>query len=318
MTSTDVETGNVVTRRYARTVAASTRVRWEIEPDVLRGRRPDFERKFLPDDLTLVHELAFLDACEVRFASQVQGRTYAHMLEILERCIGAKSLEISRMYWFGDRDALAALVRFADDELKHQELFRRLADLAGHGMPAGYAFRPRATDLGDMLLGRSTWAAIGLTLGVELFTLAHYRATLEREEGLCALWKDVLLCHWKEELQHAILHELEWRNEDSRLTFTQRDEAVRDFIAIAGALDAMLQVQALSDSTYFADNAGREFSEAERHAIRTHWLCAYRAQYLVAGIREPRFQETLRALVTLGQLQRIDKLVASLRVSAGD
>lgn len=318
MTSIDVETGNVVTQRYARTVAASTRVRWEIDPDVLRGRRPDFERKFLPDDLSLVHELPFLDACEVRFASQVQGRTYAHMLEILERCIGAKSLELSRMYWFGDSDALAALVRFADDELKHQELFRRLADLVGRGMPPGYAFRPRATDLGDLLLGRSTWAAIGLTLGVELFTLTHYRATIEREDGLCGLWKDVLLYHWKEESQHAILHELEWRNEDSRLTFSQRDEAVRDFIAIAGALDAMLQVQAQSDAAYFAANAGREFDEAQRHAIRSHWLRAYRGQYLVAGIREPRFQETLRALVTMGQLQRIDKLVATLRASPAD
>ena len=35
-------------------------------------------------------------------------------------------LEVSRDHWLGDQIALEALVRFTDEELKHQELFRRI------------------------------------------------------------------------------------------------------------------------------------------------------------------------------------------------
>ena len=61
------------TDRYARAVAASRRVRWDIDADVIRGRTFDFARKFLPDGLTHATRIDFLDAAQRRFLSQVQG-----------------------------------------------------------------------------------------------------------------------------------------------------------------------------------------------------------------------------------------------------
>ena len=40
--------------RYARCIDASKRVRWDIDTDVIRGRRFDLSKKFLPDGLSLV------------------------------------------------------------------------------------------------------------------------------------------------------------------------------------------------------------------------------------------------------------------------
>ena len=40
-------------QRYARSVEASKRVRWDVEADVIRGRRFDTAHKFLPDGLAL-------------------------------------------------------------------------------------------------------------------------------------------------------------------------------------------------------------------------------------------------------------------------
>ena len=74
----------------------------------------------------------------------MQGRTYANMFGLVERFIGAKMLEVSRDHWFGDQVALEALVRFTDEEMKHQELFRRIERLVGAAMPAGYRFDVRA------------------------------------------------------------------------------------------------------------------------------------------------------------------------------
>ncbi len=51
---------------------------------------------------------------------------------------------------------------------------------------------------------------LALTLDIELFTQAHYRASIEPDADLSPLWKDVFLFHWREESQHAILDELEF------------------------------------------------------------------------------------------------------------
>src|ERR1700756_832476 len=130
----------VDTDRFARCIQASKQVRWDIEADVIRGRQFDTTQKFLPDGLSKVQELAFLTPAEQRYVSQIQGRTYANIFGLAERFINAKVLEISRDHWFGDQIALEALVRFSDEELKHQALFRRIDDMVGATLPDGYRF----------------------------------------------------------------------------------------------------------------------------------------------------------------------------------
>jgi hypothetical protein len=187
------------TRRYAKCIEVSKRIRWDIDRDVIRDRQFDFSKKFLPDGLSKVGRLGFLTTYERRLLSQIQGRTYANMFGLVERFIGAKILEVSRDHWLGDQTALEALVRFTDEELKHQELFRRIERLTAEGMPAGYRFLPQPNDVASVVLGKSTWAVLALTCLIELFTQTHYRESIAPDENLSELYKDVFLIHWKEE-----------------------------------------------------------------------------------------------------------------------
>src|SRR5947208_3007238 len=129
--------------QYAKCIEASKRIRWDIDRDVIRERTFDFDHEFLPEGLSRVGTLSFLSRNERRLLSQVQGRTYVNMFGLVERFIGAKMLEVSRDHWLGDQVALEALVRFTDEELKHQVLFRRLESLIANGMPPGYRFLPQ-------------------------------------------------------------------------------------------------------------------------------------------------------------------------------
>src|SRR6476661_3962311 len=124
--------------RYARCIQTSKRVRWDLDEDVIRGRRFDAAHKFLPDGLSLADAFTTLSADERRFVSQIQGRTYANVFGLVERFINAKVLELSEDHWFGDQVALEALVRFSDEELKHQALFHRIETLIAEAMPEGY------------------------------------------------------------------------------------------------------------------------------------------------------------------------------------
>lgn len=301
------------TPRYAKTIEVSKRIRWDIDLDVIRGRRFDLAHTFLPDGLSLADELPFLEPAQHRFLSQVQGRTYANMFGLVERFIGAKMLELSRDHWLGDQTALEAIVRLTDEELKHQELFRRIERLVAADMPSGYRFDVSPNDVAAFVLGKCTWAVLALTCHIELFSQAHYRASIADAEGLSPLFKDVFLFHWREESQHAVIDELEWAREDARLASdTERDAAVDDLIALVGGVDGILQAQAKADAAYFLQACGMA-AEGE-HAGQVHdtLLKAYRWQYIVSGTLEPRFQQLLGGLVSAAQMARIQAALAPL------
>ena len=298
--------------RYERTIETSKRVRWDIEKDVIRARRFDTTHKFLPDGLSLVDAFTTLSPGEKRFVSQIQGRTYANIFGLVERFINAKVLELSHDHWFGDQIALEALVRFSDEELKHQALFRRIDAMIDDVLPAGYRFDIDPNGVARAVLGKSTWAVLGLTLDIELFTQLHYRQSIDPDAELSELFKDVFLYHWREESQHAILDELEWVRVDAALTAEQRDRAVDELIELVAAVDGILQIQAKADAMYFAATCGRAVGEAEAQMIEAAFLKAYRWQYIHSGVQHPQFGKVLSSLITEKQGQRIQAALATL------
>jgi hypothetical protein len=290
---------------YAKVIANSKRVRWDIDCDVIRGRRFDLEKLFLPAGLSLVNELEFLTPDDQRLLSQVQGRSYAYLFGLVERFIGAKVIDVSRQHALGDQVAMEALVRMADEELKHQELFRRLETLMADDMPGGYVATAEPNAVAAAVLSKSSWSVLALTLDIELFTLAHYRASIEPQSDLCELWKDVFLAHWKEESQHAVLDELEFLRENARLNAAERDAAVGDLIDLVVAVDGILQMQARADAAYFHSIAGARITDAQRRAVADVILKAYRWQYIVSGVTEGRFQKVLFGVLDEKQAARV-------------
>ena len=179
----------------------------------------------------------------------------------MERFINCKVLELSKFHWTGDQVALEALVRFSDEELKHQELFRRIERMIASKMPPGYNFLPEPNAVAAAVLSKSTWAVLGVTLMIELFTQTHYLKSIQPDSQLSPLFKDVFLYHWKEESQHARIDELEWVRENARLSAEERDQAVDDMIALVGAVDGIVCAQAAADVRYFLTVKAPNLSE---------------------------------------------------------
>ena len=300
------------TARYARCIKASKKASWEIDRDVLRGREFDFSHKFLPDGLSKVDELAFLTEAERRSLSQVQGRTYAYLFGLVERFIGAKILDQSREHYLGDQVALEALVRFGDEELKHQELFRRVEALIAHSMPSGYSTVADPNEVARVVLSKSTWAVLALTCHIELFVQSHYEHSIDQDASVSPLFKDIFRFHWRDECQHVILDELEWRRVDARLTPEERDAAVSDLIDLVGAVDGIVQGQAAVDSAYFLRLCDRNFRDDEQHAIKDLLVKAYRWQYIVSGVQHRHFGRLLTEFTTTAQMQRIQNALAPI------
>jgi hypothetical protein len=148
---------------------------------------------------------------------------------------------------------------------------------------------------------------LALTCHIELFTQTHYRASIGAgDDGdVSELYQDVFLFHWKEESQHAVLDELEWQREDKKLSPAQRDAAVDDLIALVGGVDGLLQAQAAADAAYVVQSLQLAQGSAQAAAVQEVMLKAYRWQYIVSGVQEPRFQQLLASMVTEAQMARV-------------
>jgi hypothetical protein len=300
------------TARYARCIKASKKNAWEIDRDVLRGRDFCFEHKFLPDGLSKIDELDFLTDGERRALSHVQGRTYAYLFGLVERFIGAKVLDQSREHWLGDQVALEALVRFGDEELKHQELFRRVEALIDRGLPEGYSRVADPNEVARVVLSKHTWAVLALTCHIELFVQSHYEQSIDPDDSLSPLFKDIFRFHWRDECQHVVLDELEWRRVNARLTPAEHDAAVNDLIDLVAAVDGIVCAQAAVDCAYFLKLCERDLSAAEQAAVKELLVKAYRWQYIVSGVEHRHFGRLLTELTTPAQMSRVQSALAPI------
>jgi len=298
--------------RYAQCVRLSKKAEWQIDRDLLQGRTFDFSRKFLPDGLSLIDRLSFLSEDEARLLSQIEGRTYAYVFGLVERFISAKMLDQGRAHVFGDQLALEALVRFSNDEIKHQELFRRMEAMIGPHMPAGYRQVADPNDVARAVLAASTWSVLALTCHIELFVQSHYAESIAPRDELCPVFRDVFKYHWTDESQHVVLDELEWKDEHAKLSPAERDQAVNDLIALVAAVDGILQAQSASDADYFIRSVSRPFSVEETAQIKTSVLTAYRWQYIISGVRHPHFGRLLASMTTPAQMSQIQTALAPI------
>jgi hypothetical protein len=201
------------------------------------------------------------------------------------------------------------MIRFSDEELKHQALFRRVEALAAAVMPPGYRCVADGNAIAQVVLGKSTWAVLALTCHVEIFTLVHYKKSIAAER-LDELWKDVFLFHWKEESQHAILDVLEWKRCDANVSAAERERGVDELIELVVAVDGVLQAQAAADADYFLGHG--DYTPAQAQAVRDVLLKAYRWQYIVSGVQEGSFVGHLEELLTPAQLGKITSALAPL------
>ena len=258
------------TAKYVRSIEASRR-----DPLGDRSRRHQAAAASIGGASTCPTGCRWCASCrcrtaEARFASQIQGRTYANVFGLVERFITAKLLEVGPGHALGDQHALEALVRFSDEEIKHQELFRRIEahDRRDHAGRLRVRRRSRRRSRAQCCRTR-TWAVLVLTLHIELFVQLHYRAEHRAGRRACReLFKDVFLFHWKDECQHADARRAGTEAPRRHCsTLRSASAAVDDFIAAGSAVDGILQGQARPMPRYFAAHCGRARRGAEAAAI---------------------------------------------------
>src|SRR5437879_6114167 len=109
---------------YQTCLDGSIRNAWTVE-DCFQGRDFDFTKSFLPDRIAGVGSISCLSDDEKRILNQIRSNTYCHIFAFVEEYIVPMVLEHASGDVYGDETRLWSLLRFAEEEVKHQQMLRR-------------------------------------------------------------------------------------------------------------------------------------------------------------------------------------------------
>jgi hypothetical protein len=272
---------------------------WTVE-DCFRGRDFDFDKPFLPDRIAGVDAIGCLTADEKRLLNQIRGNSYCHIFAFVEEYIVPLVIDGARTDVYGDETRLWALLRFAEEEVKHQEMLRRASEQiqAGFGVACGLV--PGREAVAQVVLDASPLTALLLTSMIEWFTQLHYTEHVRDGAELDELFRDILRFHWIDESRHARLDSLLIDEIAGELTADEREQAIDRLLDLGGAVDGLLAQQIELDVDALQQVAGRTFTDDERDEIRTHQRRAYRWTFLVSGLRHPNFVRIVEQLTADG------------------
>lgn len=298
---------------YESCIRASEKVAWKLDDVFPADMKLDYGLRFLPDAITGTERLSFLSADEKLKLNQITGNSYLYLFYFVEEYIIASVVKHANAEMFGDPAALRALLRFADEEVKHQLLFMRFREAFDRGfhVPCDVIDGPQA--VAEVILGKTPMAVLLTTLHLELVTQQHYVEGFRDGEakGLDPFFASLLKNHWLEESQHAKIDALELAKLARDAMPAMIETAVDDYLFILRAFAGLLAQQGSLDVTSLERATGRTYSEDERKAIAEAQTHAYRHALIVMGIQNGSFQKYLEQFSATGKA-RVDAAMGEL------
>lgn len=255
---------------YESCVAISERVAWKIADVLPPGARLDFTKKFLPDSLVSAAAISFLSDDEKLKLNQIRGNSYAYLFGFVEEYIIAMTTKHATAEVFGDLDALRALLRFSEEEVKHQKLFQLFNKLFEEQLGHAPGFIGAPVAVAETILRNSPMGVLLITLHLELMTQCHWVEFVGRAGGdgeLDPLFKSLLKNHWLEEAQHAKIDTLELQKLADDASPDQIERAVDEYLGILKALDGLLMQQAHHDIETLSRALSRSFTDEEQRQL---------------------------------------------------
>lgn len=292
---------------YQAALAASESIHWRVE-DIIGGeKRLDFTRLFMPESLAQTQPLAFLSHDEKRILNQIRGNAYLCIFGLVEEFILPFVLDHARPQLRGDDYRVRALLRFASEEAKHIQLFKRFRMEFEDGFGTlCHVIGPPET-IAATILDHDPLSVAITTLHIEWMVQRHYIESIKDDQKLDPQFKSLLKHHWVEEVQHAKLDTLMVEALAASRSEEQILSAVEEYLEIGGFLDGRLQQQVELDLSSFERASGRWLTETEKEEFRRVQLRANRWTYLGTGMTHEKVLETLEWLTPKAR-QRVESV----------
>jgi hypothetical protein len=243
-----------------------------------------------------IQALEFLTDHDQLTLNHCRAFSYAHLNGNYEEFIPLHLTGIVQQDWHDDRAHLRALWRFGEEEMKHQQLFRRtemvLDDSCGH--PFGRYFdddKVRVTAFTKAALAYPPLPRFLLLLAFEFGTRRHYVESIQAhtEASGNPLYVDVLKAHWLEEAQHVKADMLDVAQLAHELSPEELSEAFDQVVSIGSLVDATFEGQVDQEISTLQQVTGRTLAEAEMTTLRDTLYHSLSAIIAGVALTDPSF-----------------------------
>jgi hypothetical protein len=285
---------------YQDALVNSKKVAWKEDDVLLPGRTFDLSKRFLPNSLSGVDEIVSLSEDEKRTLNQIMGNAYLHLFAFVEEFIVPAVIEEAMDDPHGDEVRQRSLIRFSEEELKHQELFRRSIRLFNDAFGVETGLIPGREEVAKVVRSKSKLGVMLLIDVIEWFVQVHYVEHVQDAGDLDGLFRDLLKHHWLDEAQHAKLDTLLIAEMVESIPLADREAAVDEVIELGGAIDGLLQQQIGLNIAALEAATGRVYSVAERDEIAAKTLKAWRWTFLVSGLEHPKVVQLIDDITVEG------------------
>ncbi len=287
---------------YGDVLANSKKVAWT-EDDVLNGRTFDLSKRFLPNSLSGVDSITCLNGHEKLKLNQIMGNAYCHLFAFVEEFIAPTVTEASVENPYGDEVRQRSLLRFSEEELKHQEMFRRSIALFNEQFGAAPQLIPGREAVAAVVRSKSQLAVLLLIDLIEWFVQIHYTEHVLDKADLDGLFRDLLKHHWMDEAQHAKVDTMLIAELVEDMPLAEREAAIDEVLELGGAIDGLLQQQIGMNIDALEAASGRVFTDVARAEITAETLRAWRYTFLVSGLEHPNVVKLVSEITQDGAMK---------------
>ncbi|MBC62546.1 MAG: hypothetical protein CMP11_08820 [Zetaproteobacteria bacterium] len=297
---------------YKDCLIASQKVCWTVE-EVIKNRNLDFTKPFIPESLAMTDRISCLNSQEKMTLNHIRGKTYAYLFRFVEEFIIPQVIDQAASVKHKHSEQLWSLLRFAEEEMKHQELFSTVETIFQKDFSSDVTLASDPSAVAKVVLSKSSTSVLMLTCMLEWMTQKHYMDSFRsQEKKIDPVFEDVFKYHWLEECQHARIDTLELFNEAKEISLEKREHAVDEMIEILTAFDQILLEQVELDIRSLERSLNKNFSEIEKKEIRHHQQNSYRWTFFISGLEHKKFQHILQSL-TVNGVKKIEKFMMNYK-----
>ena len=282
---------SILSSDYSKVVETSERVDWRLSEVFPAEAKLDFSKRFMPSAMFHAKDLHFLDDKQKLKLNQIFGNSYRYLFYFVEAYIIDMAMRHAQAELYGNDDNLRAMLRFADEEVKHQKMFLHFGTMfeAGFGTKCDLVENPQG--VAQFILGKSPLAVTLVTLHLEIVTQSHYVDCMRDSAEIEPLFKSLFKFHWMEEAQHAKLDGLEIVKLKSTASPQMVEQCITDYFDIANAFAGLLANQAKLDVPSLERATGKKLAPDEAAAVEAAQGRSYVHAFLRSGVTNASFLE---------------------------
>jgi hypothetical protein len=296
---------------YMKCIESSEQVSWSISELIPENFKLDFSRNFLPQSLTFENKLSFLSAQEKLHLNHIRSASYMNIFGFVEEYITAFMVRLASESSFDENSRLRALLRFSEEEVKHQMMFNKYVQLFNNSFPIHCEFLSGADEVANIILSNSKLSVLFLTYHIEVMTQQHYLESVKDDSTLDEHFSFILKKHWQEESQHAKIDRYEIIRVAKELNHSEIADALNDYFNVLGAFSGLMQKQVWMDLDSLQKCSQRTLSSAQQDAFVRIQHYSYVYDFILYGLKNQMFQEGLKAILPDG-INLLNRKIKSL------